>query len=176
MHSNYLVIVFSDASMNTNGKEFVNLTVMKRLFVSFLLQDRKNNTFLLLNMSKFSFITTVRAFMLTSPGCFPSVVCLCDLDRGFNQLSDLLTLQLGFWLQEHWGGGGCEVSHGVVVDGCREGGVHQGLNLFSQFCFPKRFPTEFPVEKIQTVKATELLWQMCQLFRVLYWERRNSVL
>lgn len=39
--------------------------------------------------------------MLTSPGCFPSVVCLCDLDRGFNQLSDLLTLQLGFWLQEH---------------------------------------------------------------------------
>lgn len=30
---------------------------------------------------------------------------------------------------------------GFSVDGCQ--GVHQGFNLFSQFCFPTKFPTEF---------------------------------
>lgn len=57
-------------------------------------------------------------------GHFPSVVCLCDLDWGLNQLSDPLTLQLGFWLQDQRGAGGGDgagVSHGLLVEGCRRG-------------------------------------------------------
>ena len=133
-------MVFSDASMNPNGNEFVNFTVFywSCCLCGSCVRIEKNNKFLLPNMSLFSFITTVWTFMLTSPGCFPSVVCLCDLDRGFNQLSDLLTLQLGFWLQKHWGGGGCEVSHGVVVDGCRRGST--GVESVFPVLFPQKIP------------------------------------
>lgn len=35
----------------------------------------------------------------TFDGHLLSVVCLCDLDEGLKQLSDLQTLQLGFWQQ-----------------------------------------------------------------------------
>lgn len=75
-------------------------------------------------MCKFIFITVLRTS--TSAGCFPTVVYLCDLDRELNQLSDLMTLQLDFWLQEH----SYVVSHGVLVDGC------QGGNIRGLICFP----------------------------------------
>lgn len=118
-----------------------------------ILLQGKQNIYLLPKISKFSFITILRAFTSTSIGRFPSVVCLCDLERGLNQLSDLMALQLGFWLQEQRGGGDSCISHGVLVYVVR--GVHQGLSLFSHFCFPKTFPAE----------DTELLWQ---LYRELY--------
>lgn len=101
-------------------------------------------------MVKFSVITIVR----TSTECqlpigrFPSVVCLCDLAQELNQLSDLMTLQLGFWLQAHRGGGGGDgVSHEALVN-CRQA-VHQGLNLFSQFCFPKGFSAGFLLSRCE---------------------------
>lgn len=94
-------------------------------------------------MIKFCFIIILRTCVnIYSIGPFPSVVHLCDLDQGLNQLGDLMNPQLGFWLWEQRGReGGTAASHGDLVDGRQ--GVHQGLNLFSQFCFPKRLPTEF---------------------------------
>lgn len=87
--------------------------------------------------------------MSTSSGCFPTVLCLCDLDRGIESAGgpydspagclaagaetrrrqreveeEALRFPMGLW----W------------MDVRRE---HQGLNLFSHFCFPKRFPAEF---------------------------------
>lgn len=67
-------------------------------------------------------------------------MCLCDLDRGLNQLSDLMILQLGFWLQQQRGGGGTGVSHGVLVMGVRG---TSGVESVFPVLFPKRFPTEF---------------------------------
>lgn len=69
--------------------------------------------------------------------CWLLSQCLCVF---MYQLSDLMADQLE--LVSPRGGGGSGVSHEALVDGCRWGGLHQGLNLFSQFCFPKRFPTE----------------------------------
>ncbi len=100
--------------------------------------------FLQPKISKFSFITIVRAFTSTSIGRFPSVVCLCDLNRGLNQLSDLMTLQLGFWLQEQTRGGDSGVSHGDLVGGC------QGGTSGVESVFPVLFPSKDSLLRTQS--------------------------
>lgn len=91
-----------------------------------------------------------------------SVVCLCDLDEGLKQLSDLQTLQLGFGSsrrEEQRGEGGDNgVSHGVLVGGC-QGYIRGGI------CFPSSVSTKhsplsfsFPEGNIQIAKLTVVLW------------------
>lgn len=80
-----------------------------------------------------------------------------------NRLSDLMTIQLGFWLQEQKGVGAPVLSHGVLHEGC-QGGT-SGVDTVFPVLFPHKstdWGFLFP-KNIQTVKGTELPWYLLSL-------------